>query len=79
LGILYNVVDGRKVDRVVVFTGCTVVLALVVHEPSEATAPRREMTGCCAGSAGWDSMGGASVDVITWPRGPSGGSSGWTA
>ncbi|MEV8535943.1 EAL domain-containing protein [Streptomyces sp. NPDC051211] len=32
LGILYNVVDGRKVDRVVVFTGCTVVLALVVRQ-----------------------------------------------
>ncbi|MFD5147910.1 putative bifunctional diguanylate cyclase/phosphodiesterase [Streptomyces sp. NPDC058401] len=32
LGILYNVVDGRKVDRVVVFTGCTVVLALVIRQ-----------------------------------------------
>ncbi|WST27241.1 EAL domain-containing protein [Streptomyces xanthophaeus] len=32
LGILYNVVDGRKVDRMVVFTGCTVVLALVVRQ-----------------------------------------------
>ncbi|MGG8407467.1 putative bifunctional diguanylate cyclase/phosphodiesterase, partial [Streptomyces sp. 12297] len=32
LGILYNVVDGRRVDRVVVFTGCTVVLALVVRQ-----------------------------------------------
>lgn len=32
LGILYNVVDGRKVDRIVVFTGCTVVLALVVRQ-----------------------------------------------
>ncbi len=32
LGILYNVVDGRKVDRVVVFTGCTVILALVIRQ-----------------------------------------------
>lgn len=32
LGILYNVVDGRKVDRIVVFTGCTVVLALVIRQ-----------------------------------------------
>ncbi|MFJ4705574.1 putative bifunctional diguanylate cyclase/phosphodiesterase [Streptomyces anulatus] len=32
LGILYNVVDGRRVDRVVIFTGCTVVLALVVRQ-----------------------------------------------
>ncbi|MFI1015583.1 putative bifunctional diguanylate cyclase/phosphodiesterase [Streptomyces sp. NPDC020965] len=32
LGILYNVVDGRTVDRVVVLTGCTVVLALVVRQ-----------------------------------------------
>ncbi|MFD7628907.1 putative bifunctional diguanylate cyclase/phosphodiesterase [Streptomyces sp. NPDC059851] len=32
LGILYNVVDGRKVDRVVVLTGCTVVLALVIRQ-----------------------------------------------
>ncbi|MET9884463.1 EAL domain-containing protein [Streptomyces sp. NPDC006430] len=32
LGILYNVVDGRRVDRVVVFTGCTVVLALVIRQ-----------------------------------------------
>ncbi|MET9963996.1 EAL domain-containing protein [Streptomyces sp. NPDC006326] len=32
LGILYNVVDGRKVDRVVVFTGCTVVMALVIRQ-----------------------------------------------
>ncbi|MFF8917073.1 putative bifunctional diguanylate cyclase/phosphodiesterase [Streptomyces sp. NPDC015032] len=32
LGILYNVIDGRRVDRVVVFTGCTVVLALVVRQ-----------------------------------------------
>ncbi|MCB5182926.1 putative bifunctional diguanylate cyclase/phosphodiesterase [Streptomyces antimicrobicus] len=31
LGILYNV-DGRKIDRMVVFTGCTVVLALVVRQ-----------------------------------------------
>ncbi|WP_406136472.1 putative bifunctional diguanylate cyclase/phosphodiesterase [Streptomyces sp. NBC_01089] len=32
LGILDNVIDGRRVDRVVVFTGCTVVLALVVRQ-----------------------------------------------
>lgn len=32
LGILYNVVEGRRVDRVVIFTGCTVVLALVVRQ-----------------------------------------------
>ncbi|CAM5628068.1 EAL domain-containing protein [Streptomyces violaceorubidus] len=32
LGILYNVVDGRRVDRVVMFTGGTVVLALVVRQ-----------------------------------------------
>ncbi|MEV4947996.1 EAL domain-containing protein [Streptomyces sp. NPDC053755] len=32
LGILYTVVEGRRVDRVVVFTGCTVVLALVVRQ-----------------------------------------------
>ncbi|GAA4899388.1 EAL domain-containing protein [Streptomyces coeruleoprunus] len=32
LGILYNVIEGRHVDRVVVFTGCTVVLALVVRQ-----------------------------------------------
>ncbi|MEV7088098.1 EAL domain-containing protein [Streptomyces sp. NPDC093085] len=32
LGILYNVTEGRKVDRFVVFTGCTVVLALVVRQ-----------------------------------------------
>lgn len=32
LGILYNVVEGRRVDRVVVFTGCAVVLALVVRQ-----------------------------------------------
>ncbi|MGC5344446.1 putative bifunctional diguanylate cyclase/phosphodiesterase [Streptomyces sp. DT24] len=32
LGILYNVVEGHRVDRVVVFTGCAVVLALVVRQ-----------------------------------------------
>ncbi|MFC9397744.1 putative bifunctional diguanylate cyclase/phosphodiesterase [Streptomyces sp. NPDC057027] len=32
LGILYNVVEGRRPDRVVVLTGCTVVLALVVRQ-----------------------------------------------
>ncbi|MFG3395087.1 putative bifunctional diguanylate cyclase/phosphodiesterase [Streptomyces parvus] len=32
LGILYNVIDGRRVDRVVIFTACTVVLALVVRQ-----------------------------------------------
>ncbi|MGP3634078.1 putative bifunctional diguanylate cyclase/phosphodiesterase [Streptomyces sp. 24-1644] len=32
LGILYNVVEGRRVDRVVIFTGCAVVLALVVRQ-----------------------------------------------
>ncbi|MGW7451883.1 putative bifunctional diguanylate cyclase/phosphodiesterase [Streptomyces sp. NPDC054787] len=32
LGILWNVVDARKVDRTVVFTGCTVVLALVIRQ-----------------------------------------------
>ncbi|GLF94823.1 putative bifunctional diguanylate cyclase/phosphodiesterase [Streptomyces yaizuensis] len=32
LGILYNVVQGRTVDRVVVLTGCGVVLALVVRQ-----------------------------------------------
>lgn len=32
LGILYNVIEGRRVDRVVVFTGCMVVLALVVRQ-----------------------------------------------
>ncbi|MFE7774665.1 putative bifunctional diguanylate cyclase/phosphodiesterase [Streptomyces sp. NPDC057445] len=32
LGILYNVIEGRRVDRVVVFTGCTVVMALVVRQ-----------------------------------------------
>ncbi|MER5890812.1 EAL domain-containing protein [Streptomyces sp. NPDC001941] len=32
LGILYNIVEGRRVDRVVVFTACTVVLALVVRQ-----------------------------------------------
>jgi diguanylate cyclase (GGDEF)-like protein/PAS domain S-box-containing protein len=32
LGILYNVIDGRVPDRVVIFTACTVVLALVVRQ-----------------------------------------------
>ncbi|MEU4091880.1 EAL domain-containing protein [Streptomyces sp. NPDC026673] len=32
LGILYNVIDGRKSDRVVLLTGCMVVLALVVRQ-----------------------------------------------
>ncbi|MCF3964347.1 putative bifunctional diguanylate cyclase/phosphodiesterase, partial [Streptomyces fuscigenes] len=32
LGILYTAVEGRKVDRVVILTGCTVVLALVVRQ-----------------------------------------------
>ncbi|MEV5202957.1 EAL domain-containing protein [Streptomyces sp. NPDC053720] len=32
LGILYNAVEGRRVDRVVVLTGCTVALALVVRQ-----------------------------------------------
>ncbi|MFI9358995.1 putative bifunctional diguanylate cyclase/phosphodiesterase [Streptomyces lydicus] len=32
LGILTNVLDGRRIDRVVLFTGCTVVLALVVRQ-----------------------------------------------
>ncbi|WP_411576913.1 putative bifunctional diguanylate cyclase/phosphodiesterase [Streptomyces sp. SCSIO ZS0520] len=32
LGILYNVLDGRRVDRVVLLTACTVVLALVVRQ-----------------------------------------------
>ncbi|WP_329072493.1 putative bifunctional diguanylate cyclase/phosphodiesterase [Streptomyces sp. NBC_01429] len=32
LGILYNVIEGRRVDRVVVLTGCTVVLALVIRQ-----------------------------------------------
>ncbi|MET9519890.1 EAL domain-containing protein [Streptomyces sp. NPDC002994] len=32
LGILYNVIEGRRPDRVVVLTGCTVVLALVVRQ-----------------------------------------------
>ncbi|NEA74975.1 EAL domain-containing protein [Streptomyces sp. SID13588] len=32
LGILYNVISGRKTDHVVLFTGCTVVLALVVRQ-----------------------------------------------
>ncbi|MFE0189256.1 putative bifunctional diguanylate cyclase/phosphodiesterase [Streptomyces sp. NPDC059008] len=32
LGILTNVLGGRRIDRVVLFTGCTVVLALVVRQ-----------------------------------------------
>ncbi|MGP4002980.1 putative bifunctional diguanylate cyclase/phosphodiesterase [Streptomyces sp. 8N706] len=32
LGILYNVIDGSRIDRVVVFTACTVALALVVRQ-----------------------------------------------
>ncbi|NGN68761.1 EAL domain-containing protein [Streptomyces sp. A7024] len=32
LGILYNVLDGRRLDRVVLITACTVVLALVVRQ-----------------------------------------------
>ncbi|MEC3997379.1 EAL domain-containing protein [Actinacidiphila sp. DG2A-62] len=32
LGILYDVITGQKCDRVVLFTGCTVVLALVVRQ-----------------------------------------------
>ena len=52
LGILYNVLDGRSVDRVVLFTGCTVVLALVVRQgimlsttsPSPRNWPRRRTT-----------------------------------
>ncbi|WP_399085438.1 putative bifunctional diguanylate cyclase/phosphodiesterase [Streptomyces sp. BBFR2] len=32
LGILTNVLDGQRLDRVVLFTGCTVVLALVVRQ-----------------------------------------------
>ncbi|WP_236246770.1 bifunctional diguanylate cyclase/phosphodiesterase [Streptomyces sp. CC210A] len=32
LSILYSVIEGRRVDRVVVFTGCAVVLALVVRQ-----------------------------------------------
>ncbi|MGK5729582.1 putative bifunctional diguanylate cyclase/phosphodiesterase [Streptomyces sp. URMC 124] len=32
LGILYNVLDGHQVDKVVLFTGCTVVLALVIRQ-----------------------------------------------
>ncbi|AVZ75460.1 phosphodiesterase [Streptomyces lunaelactis] len=32
LGILYNVIEGRRVDRFVVLTGCAVVLALVVRQ-----------------------------------------------
>ncbi|WP_256070046.1 MULTISPECIES: putative bifunctional diguanylate cyclase/phosphodiesterase [unclassified Streptomyces] len=32
LGILYNVITGQKCDRVVLFTGATVVLALVIRQ-----------------------------------------------
>ncbi|WP_455713688.1 EAL domain-containing protein [Streptomyces uncialis] len=32
LGILYNVLSDRSIDRVVLFTACTVVLALVVRQ-----------------------------------------------
>ncbi|WP_170315782.1 putative bifunctional diguanylate cyclase/phosphodiesterase [Streptomyces lycii] len=32
LGILHTVIDGGRVDRVVIFTACTVVLALVVRQ-----------------------------------------------
>ncbi|WP_373317013.1 putative bifunctional diguanylate cyclase/phosphodiesterase [Streptomyces sulfonofaciens] len=32
LGILCNVLDGRSVDRVVLFTACTVVLVLIVRQ-----------------------------------------------
>ncbi|MFI7011429.1 putative bifunctional diguanylate cyclase/phosphodiesterase [Streptomyces sp. NPDC050145] len=32
LGILYNVLSGHRVDRIVLFTACTVVLALVVRQ-----------------------------------------------
>ncbi|MGW0393079.1 putative bifunctional diguanylate cyclase/phosphodiesterase [Streptomyces sp. NPDC003042] len=32
LGILYNVIESENVDKVVVITGCTVVLALVVRQ-----------------------------------------------
>ncbi|MEB8339240.1 putative bifunctional diguanylate cyclase/phosphodiesterase [Streptomyces endophyticus] len=32
LGILYNVLNGHRVDRVVLFTACTVVLALVMRQ-----------------------------------------------
>lgn len=32
LGILYNVLNGRSIDRVVLITACTVVLALVVRQ-----------------------------------------------
>ncbi len=32
LGILYNVINGRKIDRVVLFTGCVVALLLVVRQ-----------------------------------------------
>ncbi|WP_165906314.1 EAL domain-containing protein [Streptomyces sp. Z26] len=32
LGIIYNSLDGSELDRVVLFTGCTVVLALVMRQ-----------------------------------------------
>ncbi|MFC3583118.1 putative bifunctional diguanylate cyclase/phosphodiesterase [Streptantibioticus rubrisoli] len=32
LGILYNVLDDQKIDRVVLFTGCTVALVLVARQ-----------------------------------------------
>ncbi|MCT2592607.1 EAL domain-containing protein [Streptomyces sp. N2-109] len=32
LSIIYNSINGREIDRVVLFTGCTVVLALVVRQ-----------------------------------------------
>ncbi|MGW0736865.1 putative bifunctional diguanylate cyclase/phosphodiesterase [Streptomyces sp. NPDC002851] len=32
LGILYNTLNGRSIDRVVLFTACTVVLSLVVRQ-----------------------------------------------
>ncbi len=32
LGIIYDVLGGRKIDRVVLFTGCTVALVLVVRQ-----------------------------------------------
>jgi diguanylate cyclase (GGDEF)-like protein/PAS domain S-box-containing protein len=32
LGILYNVLSGHSVDRIVLFTACTVVLALIVRQ-----------------------------------------------
>lgn len=32
LGILYNAIDGHRIDRVVLLTGCFVVLALVVRQ-----------------------------------------------